>query len=249
MGRLQDKTAVITGASSGIGFATARRFVDEGAKVYITGRRERELEAARSALGADATAITGDAADLGDLDRLAATIREAGTGLDAIVINAGFVNLVTTSEATPDHFDRTFATNTRGAFFAVQKLVPLLRDGGSIVLIATSGHTKGLPAYATYLASKAALRSFARSWAAEFAPRGIRVNVVSPGPVATALLDSNAPSPDLVDAVREQFRASIPLGRLGDPEDIAAAILFLASDDGRFATGADFVIDGGQTQV
>jgi len=249
MGKLDNKVAVITGGSGGIGLATAKRFVDEGAYVFITGRRESELAKARAEIGRNVTTVQADTGSLEDLDRLWKTVGEEKGGVDIIVANAGFVALVTLADATPEHFDQTFSVNARGTFFTVQKSLPWLRDGGSIVLVSSTGHLVGFPAYTAYSASKAAIRSFARSWAAELMPRGIRVNNVSPGPVDTNLIDVQVSSKEEADGLRDVMRGHIPLGRLGQADEIASAILFLASDDSSFSTGIDLIADGGQTQL
>jgi NAD(P)-dependent dehydrogenase (short-subunit alcohol dehydrogenase family) len=181
MGSLDGKVALVTGGSAGIGFATAKRFADDGAHVFITGRRAPELEKAAVEIGGNVTPIEGDVADLEDLDRVFDTILAAEGGLDIIVANAAYVQEVTLAEATVEHFDTTFDTNARGTFFTVKKALPLLRDGASVILISSVSHLMGLPVHTTYAATKAAIRSYGRTWAAELAPRGIRVNVISPG--------------------------------------------------------------------
>lgn len=249
MGKLDGKVAVVTGGSSGIGLAIAQRFVDEGAYVFITGRRQAELDKAAAEIGRDVTAVQGDIADLDDLDRLWATVKADKGGVDIIVANAGVAQQVTLADATVEHFDETFDVNVRGTFFTVQKALPLLRDNGSIVLISSSGHLVGIPVYTAYSASKAAVRSFARSWSAELAPRNIRVNNLSPGPVDTPIFEVQFPDREEADAARAQFASIIPLGRLGHPDELANAALFLASDDSSFTVGIDLVVDGGQTQL
>jgi NAD(P)-dependent dehydrogenase (short-subunit alcohol dehydrogenase family) len=249
MGKLDGKVAVITGANSGIGLATAERFVDEGAYVFITGRREVELEKACAQIGRNVTAVRGDVAELDDLDRLYATVREEKGALDIVVANAGFVELVRLQDATPEHFDRTFSVNARGSFFTVQKALPLLRDGSSVVLIGSSAQLVGWPEYTTYAATKAAMRSFARTWSADLKDRGIRVNMVSPGPVDTPIIDAQVSTKQEADALRVQFAQLVPMGRIGLPDEVAKAALFLASDDSSFTTGINLLVDGGQTQL
>ncbi|XAZ21250.1 SDR family oxidoreductase (plasmid) [Sinorhizobium sp. B11] len=249
MGKLEGKVALITGGSSGIGLAAATRFVEEGAHVFITGRGQADLEKAERELGRNVTALQGDIANLDDLDRIYARITSDLGGLDIVVANAAFVELVTLAESTPEHFDKTFNVNVRGTFFTVHKALPLLREGGSIVLVTTSGHVKGVPMYGTYLATKAALRSYARSWAAELTGRKIRVNTISPGPIETPIIDKQFQTKEEADGLRAAFRSAIPLGRLGEADEVAAAILHLASDDSSFTTGADLFIDGGLSQV
>jgi NAD(P)-dependent dehydrogenase (short-subunit alcohol dehydrogenase family) len=247
--RFDGKVAVVTGASSGIGLATAKRFVAEGGYVFITGRRQSELDNAATQIGHNVTAVQGDVADLEDLDRLTAAIEREKRGLQIVISSAGFVEPVTLEHVTPAHFDRTFAVNARGTFFLVQKLLPLLPDGASIVLISSAAHLVGVPIYTTYSASKAAMRSFARTWAADLKDRNIRVNVVSPGPVDTPIMELQFPDPATASAVRANMADSNPMGRLGRPEEIAAAALYLASDDASYTNGVDLVVDGGQTQL
>lgn len=249
MSKLDGKVAVITGGSSGIGLATARRFVDEGAYVFITGRRQSELEKAKAAIGRNVSGVQGDVANLGDLDRLFGQVKAEKGVIDVVVASAGFVERVPTEAATPEHFDKTFGINARGVFFTVQKALPLMIRGGSIVLVSSGLHLKGLPAHATYSATKAALRSFARTWAMEFKDRGIRVNTLSPGAIDTPIIDSQFKTKEEADGARAMFAQMTPLGRIGKPEEMAAAALFLASDDSSYSTAIDLVADGGLTQV
>ncbi|UZG60189.1 SDR family NAD(P)-dependent oxidoreductase [Rhodococcus opacus] len=249
MGKLRNKTAVITGGSSGIGLATAKRFVAEGATVYITGRREEELAKSQAEIGGDAVAVQGDIADLADLDRLWAQVKQERGSVDVIVTNAGIAEAASLPDATPEHFDKTFAINARGTFFTVQKALPLLNEGGSVVLVSGVGHRLGWPDFPAYSASKAAVRSFARSWAAGLMGRRIRVNSVSPGPVETPILDGLYTGGSDPDAVRSGLVSTVPMGRMGGPDEIASAILFLASDDSSFITGTDMAVDGGTTQL
>lgn len=249
MGKLEGKTAVITGGSSGIGFATARKFVAEGAKVYIVGRRQSELDSAKAILGAEVVAIQGDVAQTSDLDRLWATVREQSGSVDIIVTSAGVAPTVSLSDETPEHFDSTFNINARGTFFTVQKALGLINDGGSIVMLSGVGHMLGWPDFAAYSASKAAVRSFARSFAAALTHKNIRVNSVSPGPVETPILDSLETEGADAAAVRAGLIGTVPMGRLAESNEIADAILFLASNDASFITGTDLVIDGGSTQL
>jgi NAD(P)-dependent dehydrogenase (short-subunit alcohol dehydrogenase family) len=243
MDRLKGKIAVITGGSSGIGLATAKLFVAEGAKVVISGRREVELAAAVREIGPMATAIQGDIADLADLDRLFAGVKAQHGGIDILFANAGLGEFLALSEITPAHFDKTFGTNVRGTLFTVQKALPLLRDGGSIILTGSIASIKAIPAFGVYSATKAALRSFARTWTLELKDRRIRVNVISPGTVDTPII---APLPKAAIA---QLVAAVPMGRVGDPREIAATALFLASDDSSFITGIELFADGGMAQV
>jgi NAD(P)-dependent dehydrogenase (short-subunit alcohol dehydrogenase family) len=247
--KLAGKIAVITGGSSGIGLATAKLFVQEGAYVFITGRRQAELDKAKVEIGKNVTAVQGDVAELSDLDKLYAAVKSEKGALDIVVGNAAMGKMAATKDVTQEHYDQTFNVNARGSFFTVQKALPLLRNGGSIVLVSSVANVKGIPVYVTYSATKATMRSFVRSWAADFKDRGIRANTLSPGPIDTPILESNDMSKEQADAVRASFVQAVPLGRLGRPEEMARAILFLASDDSSFVTGIDLAADGGMTQV
>ena len=249
MSRFNDKVAVITGGSSGIGLATARRFIADGARVVITGRNQEALDAAVAKLGDRAKGVRGDVANLGDLDRLFAWVREQYGRVDVLFANAGIAPLVPSDAVTEEHFDTLFDTNVRGLFFTVQKALPLLAEGASVVLSASVVAQSGLPNTSIYSATKAAVRSLGRTLAAELAPRGIRVNVVSPGLIETPFWGKVGLSRDEVDAFGEQVVQQTPLGRPGKPEEIAATVAFLASDDASYFTGADLVADGGMIQV
>jgi NAD(P)-dependent dehydrogenase (short-subunit alcohol dehydrogenase family) len=249
MARLDGKVAVITGGSSGIGLATAKTFVDEGAYVFITGRRQSELDKARAAIGRNVSTVQGDVAKLEDLDRLFGRVKAEKGGLDVLVVSAGFVEMEPMAAVTPEHFDKTFAINARGAFFTVQKAVSLMHDGGSIVLVSSGVHLKGIPLYQSYGATKAALRFWARSMAAELKDRAIRVNTLSPGAIDTPIIDGQFKTKEEADAGKEMFKKMTPLGRIGRPEEMAKAILFPGSDDSSYTTGADLVADGGLTQL
>jgi NAD(P)-dependent dehydrogenase (short-subunit alcohol dehydrogenase family) len=249
MQKLAGKVAIITGGSSGIGLATAKTFIEEGAYVFITGRRETELAKAKTELGKNVTTVRGDVANLSDLDRLYETIKTEKGTLDVVVANAGIVEMVPTAQVTPEHYDNTFNVNARGTFFTVQKALPLLNDGSSIVLVGSGVHTKGFPFYVTYAATKAVMRSFVRSWAADFKGRGIRVNILSPGPIDTPIIERQFKTKEEAEGMRAQFAQMVPLARLGRPEEMAKAILFLASDDSSYSTGIDLVADGGATQL
>jgi len=249
MSNLAGKIALVTGASAGIGLAVAQRLVDEGAYVYITGRRAEELDKAAAQIGHDVSAVPGDIADLDDLDRLYATIKAEQGRLDIVVANAGTVELSTGDQVTPAHFDKLFDTNARGSYFTVQKAVPLMSDGGSIVLMSSGMNVKGFPSYGIYAATKAAIRSFTRTWAAELTGRGIRVNVVSPGVIDTPILEKQFATGAEMDEGTEQFKAMTPMGRLGRPEEIASAVYYLASDQSSYTTGFDLVVDGGIVEI
>jgi NAD(P)-dependent dehydrogenase (short-subunit alcohol dehydrogenase family) len=249
MSKLNGKIAVVTGGSSGIGLAAAKKFVEEGAYVFITGRRQGELDKAKAEIGHNVSAVQGDVADLDDLDRLYKTVKDEKGALDVVVASAGFVERVLTKDATPAHFDKTFAINARGVYFTVQKALPLIRKGGSVVLVSSGLHLKGLPEHGTYAATKAAVRSFARTWAMEWKDRGIRVNTLSPGPIDTPIIDGQFKTKKEADDARAFFSTITPLGRIGRADEMASAVLFLASDDSSYSTGMDLVADGGLTQV
>lgn len=250
MGHMTGKTALVTGGSTGIGLAAATRLVEEGAHVYLTGRRTRELEAAAEALGERAIAIRNDVSDLDDLDRLFARIADDGRRLDVLVANAGGGESGQELETlTPESFDRTFGINVRGTVFTVQKALPLMVDGGSIVLTGSTSARRGVPGFGVYSATKAALRQFARVWAAELAPRGLRVNVIVPGPTDTPGLRGLAGDPEQVAPMLGGMARSTALGRLGSPTEIAEAVLFLASYRSSFITGSELFVDGGEVQV
>ena len=248
MGQLTGRTALVTGGSTGIGFATAARFVAEGADVVITGRRQAELDKAADELGEQVTAVRGDVSDLDDLDRLYAVIEARGTGLDVLFANAGGGAFGRLEDLTPEQFDTTFSINVRGTVFTVQKALPLLNPGASIIVTGSTSASRGTPAFGVYSASKAAVYQFARTWAAELAGRGIRVNSIVPGPTETpGLIGLAAPGEGraLVDAMG----AGLSLGRPGRPEEIASGALFLASDESSFMTGSQLFIDGGEVQT
>ena len=246
MGKLKGKVAVITGGTTGIGLASAKLFVQEGAYVFITGRRQKELDEAVQAIGGNVTGVQGDVAKLSDLDRLyetiAQTIGEKGR-LDIVFANAGFGEFAPLGGITEEFFDRLFNTNVKGALFTVQKALPLLNDGGSIILTGSVGSVKGTPGFWVYGATKAAIRNFVRAWTLELKDRRIRSNVLSPGPTVTPLVD-NVP-PDTI----ARMVSSIPMGRMAEPGEIARAALFLASDDSSFVTGIELFVDGGRGQV
>lgn len=243
-GRLEGQVAVVTGGSSGIGLATARRFVEEGARVFVTGRRPEELAAAVRGLGPGAVAVRGDASRVADLDRLYAAVAAAGCeAIDVLVVNAGGGPAGGFAEVTEEQFDATSDLNFRGAFFTVQRALPLLRDGASVILLGSAAGSSASTRYGVYAATKAAVRSLARSLALELAGRSIRVNTLSPGPIDTPAL-AGAPA-----HVRERAIAGVPLGRTGRPEEVAAAALFLASRESSFITGIELFVDGGAGQV
>jgi NAD(P)-dependent dehydrogenase (short-subunit alcohol dehydrogenase family) len=247
--RLDGKIAVITGGNSGIGLATAQRFVDEGAYVFITGRRQNELDAAVNKIGKNITGVQGDVSNLQDLDRLYATVKQQKGRIDVLFANAGlgeFAPLGTISEA---HFDKTFDINVKGLLFTVQKALPLFKDGGSIVLTASAGGSKGLEGFSVYNATKAAIRSFARSWTVDLKQRKIRVNAISPGPINTPMINRVAQSEEQAEQFRKTLVRMVPLGRMGSPDEVAKAVLFLASDESSYVTGIELFVDGGIAQI
>jgi NAD(P)-dependent dehydrogenase (short-subunit alcohol dehydrogenase family) len=248
MGKLNGKVAVITGGSSGIGLATAQRFVAEGAYVFITGRRQTELDKAKALIGKNVTAVQGDVANLNDLDRLYATIKKAKGVLHVVVASAGITELATPSTATPEHYDKVFNTNARGTFFTIQKAVPLMTTGGSIVTVGSVAYKKGLPPMTVYSSTKAAIRYSVKGWAAELIGKGIRVNNFSPGVTDTPMLDSQHGTQEESDAMRAMYIKMTPMGRLGRAEEMAASIFFLASDESSFTTGIDLAADGGLSE-
>jgi NAD(P)-dependent dehydrogenase (short-subunit alcohol dehydrogenase family) len=249
MGSLKGKVAVITGGNSGIGLATAKRFVEEGAHVVITGRREKELKDAAASIGRNVTTVAGDVTRMADLDRLYAVVKEKHGHIDVLFANAGWGEVAPLPVASEDHFDKTFDLNTKGQFFTVQKALPLFKDGGSIILNASVAHLMGLPAFGVYAASKAAVRSFVRGWTMELKDRKIRVNTVSPGPIETEALAKAGLTPEQAEQAAAQFVTQVPLGRRGKPEELAAAVLFLASDEASYIAGVDLAVDGGMAQV
>ena len=249
MGRLAGKIAVITGASSGIGLATAMRFAQEGARVFMTGRRQTELDAAVAEVGAGARGIQGDVSKLADLDRLYEIVRQEAGQIDILFANAGGGDFMALPDITEEHYDRIFAANVKGTLFTVQKALPLLRDGASIILSGSTTGITGTPSFSVYSASKAAIRAFARTWILDLAPRRIRVNVLVPGATSTPGWHGLSTSDDETRAMIAATEAATPLGRLGDPAETANAALFLASDESSFVTGSELFVDGGSAQI
>jgi NAD(P)-dependent dehydrogenase (short-subunit alcohol dehydrogenase family) len=249
MSGLKGKVAIISDGTSGIGLAIAQRFVKEGAHVFIFGRRREALDEAVKLIGANVTAIQADASKLGDLDRVADAVRSAKGKVDVVVSNAALVEQVPLPKITEDHYDRTFDLNAKAPLVLVQKLLPMMGTGGSIILVASAMHYMGLANYSTYAATKAALRSYSRTWAAEFKDSGIRANTLSPGVVDTPMLDSQATTPEQAAEIREGYANYTPMLRLAQPEELAAAAPFLASDESSFMTGSDMVVDGGISNV
>jgi NAD(P)-dependent dehydrogenase (short-subunit alcohol dehydrogenase family) len=249
MGKLDGKVAVITGGNSGMGLATARLFVAEGAYVFITGRRQAELDKAVEQLGKNVTAVQGDVSNLSDLDRLYAKVKEQKGRIDVLFANAGVGEFGTIGEITEKHFDKIFGINVRGLLFTVQKALPLFQDGGSIILNASIASIKGMPNFSVYCASKAAVRSFARSWTADLKSRKIRVNALSPGPIDTPILSGLASTEEELKQFKEQLAGQVPLARMGTSDEIAKVVLFLASDDSSYVTGVELFVDGGMAQI
>jgi NAD(P)-dependent dehydrogenase (short-subunit alcohol dehydrogenase family) len=240
--KLQGKVAVITGGTTGIGLATAKLFAEEGAYVFITGRRQKELDEAVQAIGSNVTGVQGDISKLTDLDCLYEVVKAKGR-IDVVFANAGIAEFARLGKITEEHFDKLFDINVKGTLFTVQKALPLLNDGGSIILNGSVASVKGTPAFGVYGATKAALRSFVRTWTLDLKDRHIRSNVISPGPTDTPVIDGQP-----ADAIA-RIVSTIPMGRMGDPGEIAKAALFLASDDSSFVTGVELFVDGGRGQV
>src|SRR5215475_14186298 len=247
--KLEGKVAVITGGNSGIGIATARRFVTEGAHVFITGRRRAELDEAVRQIGRHVTGVQGDVSNLTDLDRLLATVKRQQGRLDVLFANAGVPALAPLGSITEEHFDKVFAINVKGLLFTVQKALPLFADKGSIILNASIVASKGMEALSVYSATKAAVRSFARCWTTELRHRWIRVNVISPGYTETSIFNKAGLTQERIDELKVSFAAAVPLGRMGRADEVAKAAVFLASDDSSYVTGIELFVDGGVAQV
>jgi NAD(P)-dependent dehydrogenase (short-subunit alcohol dehydrogenase family) len=243
MGKLDGKVAVITAATSGMALATAKLFVEQGAYVFITGRRQKQLDDAARAIGRNVTGVQGDAGNLADLDRLYDVVKREKGRIDVLFASAGLGEFAPIGEVTEEHFDKTFGLNVRGTLFTVQKALPLIVDGGSIIMNGSVASVKGFPAFGVYNASKAAVRSFARTWTVDLKARKIRVNVLSPGTIDTGIFDG------LPKESKDAFVALIPRGTIGRPEEIATAALFLASSDSSFVTGIELFVDGGVGQI
>jgi NAD(P)-dependent dehydrogenase (short-subunit alcohol dehydrogenase family) len=249
MGQLEGRTALVTGATSGIGLAIAQRFATEGATVFVTGRRQQALDEAVASIGHGAVGVPGDVSDAAHLDRLFAEIGAAGRGLDVVVAAAGGGEFAALGEITAEHYADTFDRNVRGTLFTVQGALPLLADGASVVLLGSTATLHGTPSFSVYAASKAALHSFTRTWAVELAGRGIRVNTLVPGPTETPGLLALAPDSAAAQQMLQGMAAGIPLKRVARTSEIAAGALFLASDQSSFMTGNELVLDGGEDQA
>ena len=249
MGKLEGKIALITGGNSGIGLATAKQFVNEGAYVFITGRRDKELAAAVKEISKNAIGIQGDVSNLADLDRLFAQIKREKGKLDVVFANAGIAKYAAFGKITEDFYDSMFDVNVKGVLFTVQKALSLLSDGASIILNASIAGSKGLPTYSVYSATKAAVRSFARTWTTDLKDRRIRVNAISPGSIDTPAATDLLASSEVGEQRRKMVSTSVPLGRFGRPDEVAKAVVFLASDDSSYITGTELFVDGGFAQV
>jgi NAD(P)-dependent dehydrogenase (short-subunit alcohol dehydrogenase family) len=249
MGKLNGKVALITGGNSGIGLATAKRFVQEGAYVFVTGRTQSKLDAAVKEVGSNVTGVQGDVANMGDLDRLFEQIKREKGKLDIVFANAGIAKYAAFGTIDEEHFDSIFSANVKGLLFTVQKALPLLPDGASVILNASVVGSRGLPINSVYAATKAAVRSFARTWTTDLKSRHIRVNAVSPGPIDTEGLRQLVGSSEAGKQRLENLNSIVPMGRLGTPDEIAKAVVFLASDDSSYITGIELFVDGGMNQV
>jgi NAD(P)-dependent dehydrogenase (short-subunit alcohol dehydrogenase family) len=250
MSNLEGKVAVITGGNSGIGLATAQQFVSDGAYVFITGRRQSELDAAVTQVGENnVSGIQGDVSNLSDLDRLYSTVKERKGRIDVLFANAGVGELAPLGTITEAHFDKTFDINVKGLLFTVQKALPLFQNGGSIILNASIAASKGIEASSVYNATKAAIRSFARTWTVELKHRKIRVNAISPGMIETPGLNGLGQNQEQTEQFKTSFLSTVPLGRIGSPDEVAKAVSFLASDDSSYVTGIELFVDGGVAQI
>jgi len=247
--KLEGKVAVITGGSSGIGLAAAQTFASEGAQVFITGRRQDELDAAVKLIGKNAIGVQGDVSNLEDLNRLYAEVEKRHARIDVLFANAGVGQFTVLGSITEEEFDKTFNINVKGLLFSVQKALPFFQDGGSIILNASVAGSKGIEAFSVYSATKAAVRSFARTWTTDLKTRGIRVNVISPGPIDTPILNNVVATKEELDQLKTNLASGVPLGRMGQSDEVAKAALFLASDDSSFVTGIELFVDGGLAQV
>jgi NAD(P)-dependent dehydrogenase (short-subunit alcohol dehydrogenase family) len=247
--KLEGKVAVITGGNSGIGLATARRFVAEGAHVFITGRRQEELDAAVRQIGENVTGVQGDVSHLADLDRLFATVKQQQGRLDVLFANAGVAAPAPLGSISEEHFDRVFNINVKGLLFTVQKALPLFTDGGSIILNGSVAASRGTEASSVYSATKAAVRSFARCWTTDLKHRKVRVNVISPGPIETPIFHKAGLTREQIHEFKASQVAAVPMGRMGRPDEVANAAVFLASEDSSYVTGIELFVDGGMAQV
>ncbi len=249
MAKLEGRVAVITGGNSGIGLATAQRLAAEGAYVFITGRRQSELDLAARQIGKNVTGVQGDVSKLADLDRLYATVKQEKGQIDILFANAGAGEIAALGAISEEHFDKAFNINVKGLLFTVQKALPLFQDGGSIILNASITASKGMEAFSVYSATKAAVRSFARCWTVDLKARKIRVNAISPGPIDTPGYGNLGLSKEQEEQFKKNVVGGVPMGRMGSADEIAKAVLFLASDDSSYITGAELFVDGGMAQI
>ena len=249
MNKLEGKVAVITGGNSGIGLATAKRFVAEGAYVFVTGRRQNELDTAVSEIGQNVTDVQGDVSNLVDLDRLYSLVKQQKGHIDILFANAGLGEFATLDQISEAHFDKTFAVNVKGLLFTVQKAVPLFKDGGSIILNSSIAASKGVEGFSVYSASKAAVRSFARTWTVDLRHSKIRVNAVSPGPIDTQALSDLMQNEEQSRQLKKDLVSTVPLRRMGTPDEVAKVVTFLASDESSYITGIELFVDGGAAQI
>ncbi|HEX6564106.1 MAG TPA: SDR family oxidoreductase [Chthoniobacterales bacterium] len=248
--KLSGRVALVTGGNSGIGLATAERFVAEGAYIFITGRRKHALDEAVDKIGSNfVTAIEADSANLADLDRVYSVIKQQKGGLDIVFANAGGGEFLALDLISEEHYEKTFNSNVKGVLFTVQKALPLLRKGASIILNASTAGSMGIPAMSVYSGTKAAIRNFIRSWILDLKGRDIRINAVSPGPIETPGLRGLAPTPEAAEALVKSMIETIPLGRMGCPDEVARCVVFLASDDSSFINGSEVFVDGGAAQI
>jgi NAD(P)-dependent dehydrogenase (short-subunit alcohol dehydrogenase family) len=247
--KLEGKIAVITGGTSGIGLATAKRFVSEGAYVFITGRRQNELDAALSEIGKNVTSIQGDVSNLADLDKLYNTVKEQKGHIDILFANAGIGEFAPLGEISEEHFDKIFGINVKGLLFTVQKALPLFQDGSSIILNASIAASKGIEAFSVYNATKAAVRSFARTWTVDLRHRKIRVNAISPGLIDTPIFSNVFQNEEQIDQFKKNIVNTVPMERMGRPDEVARVVSFLASDESSYITGIDLSVDGGMAQI
>jgi NAD(P)-dependent dehydrogenase (short-subunit alcohol dehydrogenase family) len=249
MGRFENKVVVVTGGTSGIGLASAKAFASEGASVFITGRRQQVLDAAVKSIGGKVTGVRADMANLADIDRLYDAVQQQHGQIDVIFANAGGGSFAPLGAIDEAHFDQTFATNVKGVLFTVQKALPLLRDGAAVILTSSTTSISGTPAFSVYSASKAAVRNFARNWILDLRDRRIRVNAISPGVTETAGVDALFGGGEQAKGTKDYLAGQIPAGRIGQPEEIAKAVLFLASDEASYVNGIELFVDGGQAQI
>jgi NAD(P)-dependent dehydrogenase (short-subunit alcohol dehydrogenase family) len=247
--KFEGKIAVITGGSSGIGLATAKRFVSEGAYVFITGRRQSELDAAVSEIGKNVTVIQGDVSNLADLDKLYNTVKEQKGHIDILFANAGIGEFARLGEISEEHFNKIFGINVKGVLFTVQKALPLFQDGSSIILNASIAASKGIEAFSVYNATKAAVRSFARTWIVDLRHRKIRVNAVSPGPIDTPGMEGLVQDKEQVEQLKKNLISAVPMSRMGNPDEVAKVVSFLASDESSYINGIELFVDGGIAQI